>query len=90
MLRNVRDAAAILQIGLDSLVFCVPLIEPVRQAVFVGREAAARLQDPERFGVDAGNVRRAADRLDGIDRVVTGVRRVDVDEVALEEIKQMA
>ena len=56
LLRDVRDPAAIFQIGLDPPVHRVPLIEPVGQAVFVGREAATRLQDPKRFGIDSSNV----------------------------------
>jgi len=63
----------------------VPLVEQVGKAVFVGSKATARLQNAERLGINTLNTRRTADRLDGIDRVVTVIGRIDAHEVTLKE-----
>ena len=57
--------------------------------VFVGAEARPRLQQAKGLPIDAGFVRRKARCLDGEDRVERVVRRINLQEVAIEEIDQM-
>ena len=87
---DIGQAAADLYVGLQALVIRVVSVEPVGQAIFVGRETSAGLEHAEGLAIDAGLVGRAAGGLDGIGGVERGVRRVDLHEVAFEPVGQMA
>ena len=76
-----------LHIGLQLPVIGV---EPVGQAIFVGRENSTGLEQAERLAIDACLVRRTAGPFDGIGGIERGVRRIDLHEIAFEPVGEMA